>query len=204
MEHQSFIQVEQVNHPMMGFSGTTVCFIFTNLCFLFWANLLGILGGGAALAIGLIQLGMVIAYHLAASKVFVRGQAFDGNIFLIFATFFGGVGGLSNIATAIAPIIGIPYEGTAVGYCWVMCGIFLIAILPACLKSPWVVFVLYALAGLALLLLGLVIIGILNAGLSTSIGWMLFAVGVLGLYMTLSGMYSFVGMNLPLGRPLKK
>lgn len=203
-EKDTIIQVEDKNHPMPGFSGTTVCFIFTNLCFLFWGNLMGFLGEGSSMAIGVTQIGMVISYHLGAAKVFNRGDSFTANIFLIFATFFGGVGGMTNIASAIAPVFGIAYEGKAVGYCWVVCGIFLIGILPACLKEAWVTFILYALAGIALVLLGFVIIGILPASLSALIAWLLFVVGVLGLYMTFSAMFSFVGKTLPMGPPVKK
>jgi len=198
------VKIEQTNCMPIGFSGTTVCFIFTNLCFLFWGNLLGLLPEGATLAIGVTQLGMVISYHVAAAKVFHTGDSFTANIFLVFATFFGGVGGLNNIAAAVAPVIGVAYEGTGVGYCWILCGLFLLGILPACLDQAWVTFVLYALAGAALVLLGLVIVGVLPGTLSALIGWMLFIVGVLGLYMTFSAMFGFVGKNLPMGPPVKR
>ena len=139
-----------------------------------------------------------------SGKFIIKKKPITPDIFLIFATFFGGVGGLNNIAAAIAPAIGVQYDGKGVGYCWIVCGIFLLGILPACLDQAWVTFILYALAGLALVLLGLIIIGVLPGSLSAIVGWMLFIVGVLGLYMTFSAMFGFVGKNLPMGPPVKK
>ena len=203
-ENKGSLKIEQINCMPIGWSGTTVCFIFTNLCFLFWGNLLGLLPEGSTLTVGVTQIGVLISYHICAAKTFNTGDSFTANIFMIFATFFGGVGGLNNILSAIAPKAGIEYNGTAIGYCWIICGLFLLGILPACLNETWITFILYLLAGIALFLLGLVTLSIAHGSASAVVAWLLFIVGVLGLYMTFSAMFGFVGKSLPMGPPVRK
>jgi hypothetical protein len=203
-QNNEVIIIEQKGVPGNAPSGASVCFIFSNLSFLFWANLMGYLGDGAGFAIGIIQLGVFVTYHVAASLLFTRGEAFDGNIFMVFATFFGGVGGATNIASAICAAKGIPFDNSVVGICWIMCGIFLLGILPGCKKSPWTVFVLYLLAGIGLFIMGLITLGIVGMSMVPITAWLLFAVGALGLYLTLSTMNSFMNINIPLGKPLFK
>ena len=198
------IKVEQTNCMPIGFAGTTVCFIFSTLCFLFWGNLTGRFPKDATLAMGCVQLGVVIAYHLCSAKVINTGDSFNGNIFMVFSAFFGGVGGLNNVVAGLAQTYGWNYDGYLMGYVWMLCGIFLLMILPACLKDPVLVFILYAVFGVALIILGLVIIGRLPGSLSSVVGWMLFAGGVMGLYMTANGMLGFAGINVPMGPPIKK
>lgn len=198
---KELIQVEQKG---IGYSGTTVTFIFTNLCFLFWANLLGLLGPGADLAVGIIQLGVFVSYHVAAIKLFNRNDELDGNVFLIFATFFGGVGGLTNVVSTICNEIGVEFSTMPVAFCWLFCGIMLICILPCYRFAPWSAFVMFALAGVSILLMGLMALGLIGASIAPVIAWLLFIVGILGLYMAIAGLNGFTGVNLPMGKPIFK
>lgn len=191
-----------MDEKKQGYSGTTVTFIFTCLSFLFWSSFVGLLGEGAGLTIGVIQIGLVISYHAASLKLFVIGEEFEGNNFLIFATFFGAVGGLNNIAAVAMPKLGFEYETSVIGIIWILCGLYLLCIVPACLKKPWTVPVLFALAGAGVFLNGLLELKIVGAGTGPIIGWLFFCVGVLGFYMVISGMNGFRGINFSLGKPL--
>lgn len=169
--------------------------------------MLGLLGEGGSLAIGCIQLGVFGTYLSCSIILYKRGQAFDGTVFMVFAAFFGGAGSMLNIGQAIAEFHGVPFSTSAPGMCWLLCGIFCLAILPSCKKLPKAGFLFYLLGGIALSLLGLLVLGVLSAPWFTPvIAWLLFGVGVTGIFITINTMNSFEGViNFPpLGKPFFK
>jgi len=185
----------------LAYSGPAICFIFSVFCFLFWANILGILGDGGNLAVGAVQLGAFVSYLAGSIILYQRGADFEANVFMIFTAFFAGVGGLLNVFSSIAEFVGMPFSGKVGGICWLLCGIFLLSVLPANRKAPKAGFGVFSLAGIALTLMGLWNLEILSNNVAPIVAWLLFVVGVLGFLMMLSPMCSFGGLSLSLGKP---
>lgn len=190
--------------PSMAYAGGLLCFIFSSLCFLFWGNMLGFWGDGAGLAIGCIQLGVFAAYHMCSQDLFIQGNAFEGNVYMVFAALFGGVGGLVNIGSSIAHFVGVPFSDTAVGIVWLLSGLLLILILPGARKNPKVGFLFYIFGGVALTLMGLATMGLIPVSTMPVIAWLIFVVGALGFYVCIATMNGFGGVSMPLGKPFFK
>ena len=187
--------------PHLGYTGTAICFIFGMLCFLFWGNMLGLFGPDAGIVIGFAQLGVFAAYHICAKGLYDNGLDFDGTIFMLFAALFGGVGGLFSVGGALCHYFGVPYNDMVPGVVWVLSGFLLLACIPAVVKQPKCGCLFYVFGGLGLFLMGLVTLGVAPAEVLTVAAWSVFAAGVLGVYVALSGLYGFAGLNLPLGKP---
>lgn len=197
--------VEVVGHPQIGEPSAPLCFAFANLSFLFWGNLLGIFGPDAGLLAGCCQLGVFVCYHLCAQDLYKNGDAWNGSIFMIFASMFGGVGGLTNVATAIAGYAGVPVSPTLTGVIWFICGFLLLVLLPAVRKDPAATFLFYLAGGLGLALQGLAQLDVIPTDPCYTIAaWCFFCAGVLGILVCVSTFYSFRNVNIPLGRPLFK
>ena len=204
-QEEKVVVVEQKGVPGVGDTSAVLAFIFTNLCFLFWANLMGFLGEAGGLAIGTVQIGVFAAYHIFSENLFQRGATFDGIVFGIFAAFFGGVGGLNNIASSLCAFFGIPYSNIAINVCWILCGIFCLAICPCSRHLPFTVFLVYFLTGIGLFGiagLGLGIIG--GAAITQVIAWIEFAIGLCGLWICIATACTHAGMELSLGKPFFK
>lgn len=189
-----------------AYAGATLAFSFTNLSFLFWAALLGFLGENASFTIGIIQLGVLAIYTIGAVLLLKSGNAFEGNVFLIFAGFFAGVGGLTNVSGAIAANLGWGFCITAPGICWILCGVFLLAVLPAVRTSPKAGFIFYIFGGIGLIVMGLTTLELIPAAWNTVAAWSFFVAGVCGLFVTVSVMNDFCGVKNfpPLGKPFFK
>ena len=134
------------------------------------------------------------------------GSAFEGNVFLIFAGFFAGAGGLSNIFAGLSANLGWGFSSTAPGICWVLCGILLLAVIPAVRKNPKAGFIFYIFGGIGLIVMGLTTLGILSACWNTVAAWSFFIAGTCGLIVTISVMNDFCGVKNfpPLGKPFFK
>ncbi len=206
-ENKQVNEVVVTATPEFGYPGATLAFIFTNLSFIFWANLMGFLGDGAGLAIGAIQCGVFGGYICGSIILLKKGLAFEGNVFMVFASFFGGVGGLTNIIGAVAHFVGMPFSNAVPGICWLLCGVFLIAILPGTRTAPKAGFLFYIFGGVGLIFMGLLTLGVLGGSVWTQIiAWSLFGAGVCGLFVTISTMNGLGGVaNMPpLGKPFFK
>lgn len=188
------VPVQQPSHP-----GASLAFIFSTLSFLFWANILGYLGPGGTFAVGVVQLAAYGSYLAGSVVLFKRGDGFDGNVFMVFTAFFGGVGGVLNVGSTISGVLGLPFSPQVGGICWVLVGVFLLACCPATLRTNLVDAGVYSLAALALLMLGFSVVGFLPAMALTIAAWLLFVVGILGLILTVSILGSYIGYRVPMG-----
>ncbi|GAT89411.1 hypothetical protein J2T10_002674 [Paenarthrobacter nicotinovorans] len=190
-------RVHRPSHP-----GASLAFIFSTLSFLFWANILGYLGPGGSLAVGLVQLAVYGSYLAGSVILLKRGDDLDGNVFMVFAAFFGGVGGMLNIGSTISVLLGVPFSPQVGGICWIMAGIYLLACSPASLRTNLVDAGVYILGAVALLTLGFAAVGFLPGTVLTVAAWMLFVVGVLALVLTVSIVGSHIGYRIPMGPAL--
>ena len=179
----------------------TLNLIFATLCFCFWANAMGFLDEGATLAIGVLQLAFFVGYMVGGIILTSRGNAFGGNTFMIFASFFGGAGGLTHIAMTIAQTLGVPFDYKVLGIAFVIAGIFLLAVLPGVLTAPKVDFICFLTGGIGVLGFGLTGAGLIPASWNIVAGWFLFADGVLAVYAVVASMLGYCGIHLSCGKP---
>jgi hypothetical protein len=196
------VNVELV--PARGNPGAAVCFIFAMLCYLFWANILGMLGPGAQIVLGCIQLGAFGAYHICSQDFLEIGDGFDGNAFMVFAAVFAGIGGLMNVVQAVCLNVGMPFSNVPGSFVWLISGLLLLLLIPAVKATPKVNFLFYVFGGAALTIMGLVGLGLIPAGIMPFVAWLLFIVGTLGMISALATFYSFMGKEIPLGKPFFK
>ena len=183
---------------------TTLCFIFTNLSFMFWLANTGYFGEGAGLILGLCQIGFFPAYIIGGVLLIKENDGWNGNIFMIFATFFGATAGITSAASYLLTVLNVTYDITPTNVCWILCGVLLIGSLPGIRDWPWTYFMIFFLAGVALILMGLGGFGILGAWSIPASGWVFLPVGILGIYCAIAGMNEHAGSPMPLGRPLFK
>ena len=178
--------------------------VFATLCFSFWANSMGFLKDGAVLAIGVLQLGVFVTYTVGGLILISRGNAFGGNTFLIFATIFGGVGGLTHVGMTIAAANNIPFDYTICGIAFIMAGLFLLFMVPGLKYAPKTDFLSFLFGGLGVLGYGLTGAGLAPGSLNIFAAWCLFIDGVVGFYSVIVLMLNFLGLNLSLGKPFFK
>ncbi len=191
-------------NPAPADSSATLCVIFSTLSILFWANLLGLLGTDAQIVLGLVQLGVIPAYHICSQNLFKNGMAFEGNIFMIFAALFGGVGGLLNTGEALCEWLGIPFSSITPGVVWLVSGIVIIASMPGARYNNKAGFLFYVFGGVGLVLMGLMVIGALPAFIKPLVAWLLFGAGICGYASFFSTMNGYKGVHIPLGKPFFK
>lgn len=144
------------------------------------------------------------AYLIGAIVLLKRNDGINGNVFLVFATFFGSLAGITSVASYILTVMGIPFEMTPVSVCWILSGILLLGILPGIKNFPWTYFLIFGLEGVALVLYGIAGFGLLGSWWSSVVGWMFFVVGILGIYCSIVGMNETLGIKLPLGKSIFK
>ncbi|MEA5002506.1 MAG: hypothetical protein VB081_03315 [Christensenella sp.] len=185
--------------PGNGDPVPTLNLIFATLCFCFWANAIGLLGEGATLAIGVLQVAVFVGYTIGAILLFNRGNAFGGNVFLVFATFFGTIGGFSNIMLAVSQMTGIPFDYKVSGICFIVSGLFLLFALPGLLTAPKTDFLCFLTGGIGVLGFGLTGAEILPPVWNIVAAWALFIDGVIASYCVVALMLGFCGIELTLG-----
>lgn len=189
----------------MADASPTIVFIFSMLCVMFWAQFAGVCSAETTLFLGLIQLACWPSYLIGSSVVLSRGDAVSGNIYLIFATCFGGIGGLVNLFTYLCGVFGWPLDNSIVGITWIWAGIATLAITICIRKAPLVGFLVFFLAVFQLEIMGFVTLGVLTAPIWTAIAkWLCLIIGLGGFYVSLAGLLSFSGITLPQGKPLIK
>ena len=204
-EENKVLTVKQIGKA--AYAGPAVCLIFTSLCLIFWADMIGIVPEGGTIMCGVYQLAVFVPYLVCAIELMKDADngGFEGNIFLIFACLFGAVGGMHNIASVVFPFIGIPYDTSAVGYVWLLAGLLMFGVLPGCLrKICWLDTVMYAIVAVALCGEGFCTLGWLSPKWWVPFGWLYFIVALMGFYFAIGGLNGFLGVNFPFGGPILK
>jgi len=177
--------------------------LFAFLCVIFAALFFQLVDQPAVfLLFGLIQLGLFPAYFAGALILLKNGDMISGNIYLIFATFFTIVPGLTTLGIYFAQMQEWPIDVSILGYQWLFIGSVLAFCIPAFAKASKTFFILICCAASALVVLGLGYLGIISVPIYTAIsGGLLFIVCVLVFYMIVSEVLGESGIDLPLGKP---
>lgn len=105
MEEQKVI----VRNEVVVNAAPATCFIYCCLCFAFAASLLGFIEN-AGLAISVLQLSVFVGYTIGSVFILKTGSGIGGNTFFIFASLFGGTGGMLGIAQAICDHADYPFS----------------------------------------------------------------------------------------------
>lgn len=204
MEDTRDIKVNLNGIPGFGDPSPVLTLIFATLCFCFWANTMGFFTDGAVLAIGVLQLGVFVAYTVGGVILLHRGNSFGGNTFMIFATVFGGVGGGTHVAMTIAGVKNVAFCYQICGVAFIVAGIFLLCMVPGLKSAPKTDFLSFLFGGLGVLGYGLTGAGIAPEIVNVPAAWCLLIDGVVGLYSVIVLMLGFLGIKLSLGEPFFK
>lgn len=173
--------------------------VFSTFSTLFCGNILGWFGPDAGFTIGVTQVCLAGLFMICARER-VKFASFWGNMNLIFAFYFGVFGGVTNLLGGL----GVPMDGAVLAIPNLLAGIVLFGTLPGSRRDPWTFFVLYALAAVAVLGLGLGGLGIAAGILYPLAAYCLLGVAVLGIYAVIANVNACSGVNLPFGKPLFK
>lgn len=193
------------NKTVFGDPSPVLTTIFATLCFCFWANTMGFFSDGAVLAIGVLQLAVFAAYTIGGVILLRNGNAFGGNMFMVFATVFGGVGGATHVSMTIAGAKNVAFCYQICGVAFIVAGLLLLLMLPGIARTTKADFICFLTGGIGVLCYGLTGAGIAPAGLNYLGAWMLLADGLVGFYTVVGQMLGFLGCKpLPLGSPLVK
>lgn len=195
------VEVTLKNYQGFADSSPVGTFVFSILCFAFWAADLNLLADGAGLAIGLLQFGVFITYMMVGSSLIQKGNGFGGNTYLLFGTVFGAIGGFFNTFAPLFARWGIPLDYSLFGLSLIMAGAYLFLVLPGLRYAPKVDFLIFFFGGVGVLGSGLTIMGFLPAWFNIINGWALFCDGVVGSYSVIATVLSFAGVSIPCGRP---
>lgn len=189
-----------------GDPGPALTFIFTMLTMEFWGIQAGIFNGPTMLSVGLVQIACFIPYLIGAILFFIRGDSVNGNIFLIFATLFGGVGGFCNTMIGFGDIIGWPICKQMTALPYILGGLSIFPVLWVNRKTAdKVTTICYLAAAFFLSLSGLVSLNILSGSWSPVIQWLSLTVVVTGFYNCFNGLLVCGGSRgIPVGKPFYK
>ena len=194
------IQVSLKGIPGNADTSPVVSLIFSTMCFVCFAWIMGWLGDGSTFAVGVMQLSVFVTYVIGGHNMITMGAGFPGNMYLIFATFFGGVAGFANVAGSLAAAHGIPFSMAAMGWGFLISGIFLLCMIPFLLPRAGKVDVLVTFfGGFGVLLFGLTGVGVGPLVLNTVGAYSLLGCGIVGLYSAVVAMVRFMGIELTFG-----
>lgn len=189
----------------LGDPSPAMTFIFTMITGLFWAWFAGVYRGSVFLPIGVVQLACFPAYLIGAIIFYQRGESLLGIVFTIFATLFGGIGGLLNVVTHFGIIYnwGLDASVSAIPFIWG--GISMIPVCYILRKIPLLTLLVYINVAVFLIVYGLVTLAVLPASLLVACKWMALFIAVAGLYTCLDGILQAGGCKgLPCGPSIFK
>jgi hypothetical protein len=198
------IEVSVKNFQGFADSSPVGTFVFSILCFAFWASDLNLLADGGWLGIGFLQFGVFITYMIVGTTLIKKGNGLGGNTYLLFGTCFGAIGGIFNTFGPLCAHWGIPLDYSLFGLSLILAGLYLFLVLPGLKYAPKVDFLIFFFGGVGVLGSGLTIMGFLPGWFNIVNGWALFADGVVGFYSVIATVLSFVGVNIPCGKPFFK
>lgn len=201
VNHTQKVEVTVKNYQGIADGSPVGTFVFSILCFAFWAADLGLLADGAGLAIGLVQFGVFITYMIVGTTLLNKGNGLGGNTYLLFGTCFGAIGGFFNTFGPLFARWEIPFDYSLFGLALIMAGTYLFLVLPGLRYAPKVDFLIFFFGGVGVLGSGLTIMGFLPPWFNVVNGWALFCDGLVGFYSVIAGVLSFVGLSIPCGKP---
>jgi hypothetical protein len=109
--------------------------VFTTFSFMFCGNILGWFGENATFTIGVLQLSLAGLFFVGARER-MKVAPFWGNMNLIFAFYFGVLGGSTNVLAGL----GVPLNGSVLSLANLLAGIVLFGTLPGSRRDPWTFF----------------------------------------------------------------
>jgi succinate-acetate transporter protein len=153
-------------------------------CFIYFASMTGLVGSGAIPLMGCWLIGGFIVQIIVGIIEILEGNTTGANVFTFFCAFFMLVGGLEMFVKFWASINGITLDAHVDGWAWLALTTSLILWTPAYLKESNAVMSLAVVTiDVAIVFITLMDIGVLGAQFKPVAGWLLFAAGVLGLYV---------------------
>ena len=186
-------QIEVKSLPLTG-----DVLVFSTFSLLFCGNILGWFGD-ATFTIGVTQLALAGLFMICAHERAKYAQ-FWGNMNLIFAFYFGVLGGAQNVLAGL----GVQLNPAVTAIPNLLAGLVLCGTLPGARRDPWTFFVIYLAAVIAVLGLGLGGLGIIPGILYPIAAWCLMIVAVLGVYAVIANVNACSGISMPYGKPLFK
>lgn len=174
-------------------------------CFMFWALFLGWVTGGAVIIMAVLLIACAIPQLMASIFDLLKGNALFGNIMCYFASFFMVGTALTLIVEYLCGITGWPIDPTLLGFAWIVLALALWGWTPALLThSPLGFGILAIAADIALMCVAVSHFGVAVHALHTISGWLLFIVGIIGIYYGWATVLAehYEREVLPLGKPL--
>lgn len=190
-----------VKHSFIADTSPVGTFVFSVLCYAFWAYDIGLLGEGAVLGIGFLQFGVFLTYMASGYTLALKGQMVGANTYFLFGTCFGGIGGLFNVFGPLFGLWGIPLDYSLFGIPLTMAGIYLFCLLPVVKYASKVDFLVFFFGGIGVTGSGLTILGILPPWFNFINGWALFLDGTVGFYSVIATVLAHCGVIIPVGKP---
>ena len=195
------VDVNVNGHP--GFAALTPIgtFVFTILCFAFWALDLGMLPEGSQMAIGFLGFAAFIPYILTGLNLARLGIGFGANTYLVFGAVFGACNGMFNTFTPLLERAGIPFNYSVFGIALLTAGIYMIFMLPGAIRSTKADFFIFLFAAIGVTTSGLTVLGWVPPFFNYINGWAMFLDGVAGAWGVIGIQLNSVGIPFPLGKP---
>lgn len=130
----------------------------------------------------------------------------SGNVFLYFSGIFMLAAALSTIAKFLMLVNGMKPDPTVEGYLWLAGTGFLVSMTPNYAKSNFFLFLIVAMADVALFFIALLDLGVVGAAYKPLVGYLCFGCGILAIYLiAASATNTFYGKAIfPVPPPLVK
>ena len=192
-------QTPQIGNPL-----PTMVFTFTLIVIMIWAVQSGIAGKTGSILLGLFQIGCVPGYAIGSALLFKRGETLLGNIFLIFTTAFGMIGGLGNFALGIAPYFGVQLDAALTNLPLLWSGLVLVAVCVAFRKADTPTLIAFSGGAWTLTTGALMGLGVIPPVLGSVNGVISVLVAVAGFYTVLADICTMGGVKVPKGPSIVK
>ena len=158
--------------------------IYSFLCFFQCCGFGSAMDATTALSFGIIQVILFIGFFTGALVLIKRGEQAAGQIYMIFAIAFGGVGGVSNILTYCSAQGMITYDGFMFGVVKLTIGLYLVAMAPCYIHGDLLTLDTNIAPTIGLLLFGITGMGLCPADM---VAPLIYAAGVAFLFCGIGG-----------------
>ena len=193
------------NKIELGNPGPAMTWIFTMLTMLFALWFAGIWSGSLPLAVGVIQLACFPAYLVGAIVFLKKGDSLSGIVFLVFATLFGGIGGILNVIAHFDTVFNWGIDPAVGGIPFLWGGIVMIPVCIALRRIPVLILAVYFMVSPFLIVYALVVLGVLGYGVLVACKWMGLFIAIGGLYVCCADIIRIGGdKGLPCGPSIFK